>query len=262
MGDSIYKPLIDSMTWSYSRLKSFDNCRYEWYLKYLYGEEPVQNFYASYGSYVHKLIERFYQANISRQDLTLQFLTGFSYSVEGRRPKPEIVEKYIDAGVSYFSSFEPFPYKMVAVEDKIEFDIDDRKFLGFIDFLGEDDGGDLVIIDHKSRDLKPRSGRAKPTVKDVELDEFLTQLYLYSFGVQQKYGRLPKWLCFNCFKSGTFIKEPFCNEAFESAKQWALKTIDKIEQAEKFYPNLDWFYCTNLCGFKNQCCYYESAFGR
>lgn len=256
MGDSIYKPLIASMQWSYSRIKSFEQCRYAWYLKYLYGLREKPNFYASYGSFVHKLIEKYYRDEISHQDLPMTFLVGFPFEVKGRRPKREIVEKYMNAGVSYFERFIPFPFRTISVEEKIGFLIGEKDFIGFIDYVGEEDGS-LVIVDHKSRDLKPRSRKKKPTAKDAELDEFLKQLYLYSAGIEQKYGRLPKKLCFNCFKCGNFIEEDFDFDAYESAKEWALDMISKIEQADEFYPNIDWFYCTNLCGFRDNCCYYE-----
>lgn len=256
MGESIYKPLIDAMQWSYSRLKSFEQCRYAWYLKYLYGLQEKPNFYASYGSFVHKLIEKYYRDEISHQDLFTAFLVGFPFEVKGRRPKQNIVEKYLNAGASYFKNFRPFPFQKISVEEKIGFSIGSKNFIGFIDLVGEKDG-DLIIIDHKSRDLKPRGHGTKPTAKDAELDEFLKQLYLYSVGIEQKYGRLPKKLCFNCFKCGNFIEEDFDCGAYGAAKEWALETISKIETTEDFYPNLDWFYCTNLCGFRDNCCYYE-----
>lgn len=260
MSDSIYKPLIDEMQWSYSRIKLFDTCRYAWYLKYLYGDEEEQNFYASYGGYIHKLIEKYYRDEISHQDLSMTYLMGFLYAVRGRRPKQEIVDRYLEAGLTYFQNFKPFRYDMISVEERIIFDVSGRSFIGFIDYLGAD-GDELVVIDHKSRDLRQRSGRKKPTVKDKELDEFLKQLYLYSAGVEQKFGKFPSKLCFNCFKSGEFVEEQFDKGAYEEAKSWALESIKKIETAEKFYPNLDWFYCTNLCGYKGQCPYYDMAFG-
>ena len=37
MGDICYAPLIDDMTWSYSRVKSFEDCPYKWFLKYIVG---------------------------------------------------------------------------------------------------------------------------------------------------------------------------------------------------------------------------------
>lgn len=247
------------MQWSYSRIKLFDTCRYAWYLKYLYGDREEPNFYASYGRYIHKLIESYFRDEISHQDLSMTYLMGFSYAIEGVRPKQEIVERYMESGLSYFENFKPFRFDMISVEEKIEFSINGRNFVGFIDYLGRD-VDDLVIIDHKSRDLKQRSKRKKPTLKDAELDDFLKQLYLYSVGVEERFGRLPKKLCFNCFKSGEFIEEEFDLDAFDKAKSWALKSIEKIESADRFYPNLDWFYCTNLCGFNGQCPYYEMAF--
>lgn len=260
MSDSIYKPLIDSMQWSYSRLKLFDTCRYAWYLKYLFGENEEPNFYASYGSFVHKLIESYYRDEISHQDLPMKFLVGFSCVIEGKRPKQSIVDKYMEAGLRYFRGFEPFRNRPVDVEARIGFKIGGYNFIGVIDYLGADNGG-LIIIDHKSRDLQQRSGRKNPTVKDKELDEYLRQLYLYSEGVHDAYGIYPSKLCFNCFKVGNFIEEDFDESAFDDAKNWAIGQIKRIESADSFYPNLDWFYCTNLCGYRKQCCYYQTAFG-
>lgn len=260
MSDSIYRPLIDSMQWSYSRIKLFDTCRYAWYLKYLFGEPEEPNFYASYGSFVHKLIEKYYRDEISCRDLQMKFLVGFPFSIKGKHPKQSIVEKYIEAGSRYFKNFAPFPYDMVFVEKEVEFDVGGNKFIGYVDYVGERDG-ELVVIDHKSRDLSPRSGKQKPTAKDRELDEFLRQLYLYAVGIERLTGKLPTKLCFNCFKSGVFIEEPFDAGAFAEAKQWAVDQIERIKEADKFYPNIDWFYCTNLCGYNKQCCYYQTAYG-
>ena len=61
MGDMIYRPLIEGMRWSYSRLHSFEQCRYGWFLKYIHGTKKEEKFYASYGSFVHKLIELYYR---------------------------------------------------------------------------------------------------------------------------------------------------------------------------------------------------------
>lgn len=52
-------------------------------------------------------------------------------------------------------------YSMVDVEKRVDFDIDGIRFVGYIDYLGIDDDGEFHIIDNKSRDLKPRSGRKK-----------------------------------------------------------------------------------------------------
>ena len=130
--------------------------------------------------------------------------------------------------------------------------------MGFIDYLGEMDG-EYYIVDNKSRDLKPRSKRKTPTVKDKELDEMLIQLYLYAGAVKQKYGKFPKSLCFNCFKTGVFIEEPFEYKKYLAAENWALESINYIENCSDFYPWIDFFPCRYICGVNNECCYYEGG---
>ena len=147
---------------------------------------------------------------------------------------------------------------MISVEEKIDFKIGGLNFTGRIDYLGEEDG-DLVIVDNKSRDLKQRSKREKPTLKDKELDSMLRQLYIYAEAVRQKYGRLPKLLCFNCFRTGVFIEEPFNEDAYHEALSWAQSKVEEISGADEFYPNREFFSCYYLCGLSNHCCYDREA---
>lgn len=256
MSEMIYRPLIEDMVWSYSRIKCFEDCPYRFYLKYISGCKEAPQFYASYGSFMHKLIEEFYKGIIAKEEMLTKFLFGFQENVLGRRPKESTVEKYIQLGVEYLKHFSPFPYNMVAVEKKVEFELGGKKFIGFIDYLGEKDG-EYYIVDNKSRELKPRSGRKKPTVKDQELDEMLKQLYLYAAAVKQEYGKFPKALCFNCFKNQVFIEEPFSEKTFSETVEWFLKTIDDIADENDFLPYLDFFSCNYICGVNNECCYYE-----
>lgn len=256
MSEMIYRPLIEDMTWSYSRIKCFEDCPYRFYLKYISGCKEAPQFYASYGSFMHKLIEEFYKGIITKEEMLTKFLFGFQENVIGRRPQQSTVEKYIQLGIEYLKGFTPFPYNMVAVEKKVEFELGGKKFIGFIDYLGKKDG-EYYIVDNKSRELKPRSGRKKPTVKDQELDEMLKQLYLYAAAIKQEYGKFPKALCFNCFKNRVFIEEPFSEKKFSETVEWFLKTIDNIADENEFLPYLDFFSCNYICGVNNDCCYYE-----
>lgn len=254
MGNISYKPLIDDMIWSYSRIASFNDCPHRFFLRYIKKYEDEDRFYASYGSFIHKLIERFYRKEITKQDMLTTFLVDFSKEVRGVRPDGATVQKYIEAGCEYLSSFSPFPFKMIDVEKQVRFTIGEYQFVGFIDYLGERDGG-LYIIDNKSRDLKPRSGKSKPTAKDKELDLMLRQLYLYSVAIEQEYGTLPEALCFNCFRTGVFIKEQFDIQKYEETKQWAIDSIKRISETEDFEPNRNFFSCFYICGVSDHCEY-------
>ncbi len=256
MGEVSYKPLIEDMTWSYSRVSCFEECRYKWFLKYIHGSKEKPMFYASYGSFMHKLIEMFYRGEIEQGEMKTRFLLDFKDEVQGDRPSDKIVQSYIEKGLEYLASFRPFPYSMIDVEKYVVFQIDDIITQGYIDFLGENDGG-LYIVDNKSRDLKPRSTRKKPTKKDEELDEMLRQLYIYSAAIKQEFGEFPKGLCFNCFKSGVFIEEPFVKSAYDEAVGWFKRSVDELINIDSdgFYPNIEFFGCRYLCGVQDECCY-------
>lgn len=258
MGDISYKPLIEDMTWSFSRVQSFDSCPYKWFLRYIKGWKEDDTFYASYGTFIHKIIQMFYEGKLSATQLPVYYLSNFKQEVRGNKPKEETVRKYINSGAEYFRNFKPFPFDYVAVEKKVEFQIDGIPFVGFIDYLGEKDG-EYYIVDNKSRDLKPRSMRAKPTKKDLELDEMLMQLYLYSIAIKEEFGKYPKELCFNCFKNGQFIREPFVEKKLEEAKRWAVDAIRRIENEEAFKENEDVFKCSWLCGYADRCEFHQDS---
>lgn len=254
MGDISYKPVIKDMVWSFSRVSSYEDCPHRWFLRYIKQYKEKDKFYASYGSFMHKLIERYYKGDLKKEDLFSEFLINFSKRVKGERPKEETVKKYIEQASEYFKNFTPLPFQPVAIEDKVCFEIDGIPFVGFIDFLGEEDG-EYIIVDNKSRDLKPRSNRQKPTVKDKELDEMLKQLYLYSEAVYQKYGKHPKELCFNCFRTGVLIREPFVMEHCQNTIKWVKKKIEEIYEDSDFLPNQNFFSCKYICGVSDECIY-------
>ena len=227
-------------------------------MKYICDEQDKPMFYASYGSFIHKIIEKYYKGEISKPEMKTMFLFDFSKEVRGDRPSDKIVENYIKKGIEYLEGFEEFPYTMVAVEDKIHFDIDGLHFVGIVDYIGKTDDG-FVIIDNKSRELKPRSNRKSPTKMDLELDEMYRQLYLYSYAIKSKYGEFPKKLCFNCFKNRTFIEEDFNKSKFDETIDWVKHVIDDIKSTdtEDFYPSIDYFGCSYICGLSDCCCYAE-----
>lgn len=254
INDISYKPLIEEFTWSYSRIKCFEQCKWQFFLKYIRGCQEEDTFFASYGSFMHEIIESYYTKGLTNDEMLEEFLINYQDKVVGRPPKNVKRESYLQKGIAYIESFKPFPYEMVAVEERINFDINGIPFVGFVDYLGEKDG-EFYIVDNKSRDLKPRSGRATPTKSDEVLDDMLVQLYIYAHAVMQKYGKLPTALCFNCFKTQQFIIEPFDELKYQKALQWATESVGMIEDYVEFYEKsyYDYYQCSFLCGLQHDC---------
>lgn len=260
MGDVNYRPLIEDMTFSYSRINSYNSCPYGWKLKYIDQYRKEWKFYSSYGSLMHRILEKYYNGKLAKPQLPVEFLTRFSTEVKGARPSGNVVESYVNKGLDYLRNIEDFGLNTLAVEKFINFDINGIPMVGVIDYLGEKDG-DIYLIDHKSHELKQRSGRVKPTVKDSELDNYLRQLYLYSVAVKQEFGKEPKYLCFNCYRNKTLIKEEFNELKFSEAIDWAVRIVETIKDDTDFEANYDYFYCRWICDQTQNCDVFEDYSG-
>lgn len=246
------------MVWSYSKVSCYEMCPKRWFLTYIMKKPDSDMFYASYGSFMHKLLEKFYNGDITQSEMLFEFLSGFKTNVKGKRPKESTIKNYINSGVNYIKWFTPLPYKILGLEKRVRFKIEDREFVGVLDFIGEDESdGEIIICDNKSRKLKPRSSRKTPTQNDMELDKMLRQLYLYSIAVHDIYGKYPKELIFNCFNNNTIIKEPFKEEALCDAKKWALDSISVIREDSDFFADPEFYKCEWICGVCDSCddCY-------
>lgn len=264
MGDISYEPLIRDMNWSYSRIRCFADCKYKFYLKYIkYPKKPrPEMFFSSYGKFVHELIADFYAGRKTASQCHLEYLANFKERVRGRAPSDRVFANYFKSGSEYFKHLEPSPNRMVEIETRTQALIGGVRFLGFIDRLEEKPNSDLVVVDNKSRNLKPRSGRRIPTKADEELDEYLRQLYIYAAFVHEKYGKFPTELVFNCFREGLYIVEPFREDAYQDAARWVGDMVDTIAVETEFRPNMDFFKCENICECKDSCEYYQLNFAK
>lgn len=254
-----YEHIISDMKWSYSRMTAFEFCPYKWFMTYIKKVPKTNMFFSDYGSFMHSIIEQVLKGELSREELIPYYMVNYKKEVVGKKPSAKIAQSYYDQGFSYLENFE-FPYEPIAVEHHAEFKIGDYAFTGYIDCVARDEDGGIIIVDNKSRALKPRTTRKKPTKSDAELDDFLRQLYTYAIPVKEIYGEYPKRLEFNCFRTQTWISEPFILERLEETKAWAIQTIQTIAKNDNWPARPEYFKCANLCeiGGAGQCEYYDA----
>ena len=103
-----YAPLIEGMTWSYSRLSTFEDCPYHWYLKYINPvgeEEPL--FFSSYGSFIHELLADYYSGKADKLSLRIKYLTEFDDRVPARAPSTSVFKSYFLSGVRCLDELKP-----------------------------------------------------------------------------------------------------------------------------------------------------------
>lgn len=248
-----YDFIIKDMTWSYSRIKAFSDCKYMWFLKYIVESDKKRLYFSDYGKFMHKILEMYLTKVLTKEELVNYYISNFYTEVVGKSPNLKLYQNYFKKGLDYLYTIE-FPHKnILSVESEIKFNIGGYPFIGYVDVISDDDG--IAITDHKSRDLKPRTTKKKPLKSDLELDEYLKQPYIYSVYIKEHFGKYPKRLEFNCFKAGTYIVEEFDVSRFEDTKKWALYEINRITNNDTWNPNLDFWRCNYLCDVCDSCEY-------
>ena len=255
IGDNDF--ILDQMIWSFSRLQSFENCKYEWYLNYIEceNENKCSNIFAEFGTFCHMILQKYFNYELQKYELA-EFYKEY-YEDFVKTPcfmKNDMSSKLYDEGLKYFSNITLEPNKMdiISVEQEYIGTIGKYKFRGIIDLLYKD-GNNFVIMDHKSaRSPLTKNGIVQKSCVD-KVKEYKRQLYLYSMFIYNKYGVYPKYLEWNFFRSNQIYRIYFDNNEYQESINWAQSVIDRIYQEDKFEPNQEFFYCSHLCDFRVSC---------
>lgn len=254
-----YKFIIDTMTWSFSRLDSFDQCKLGWKKKYIDCEEGESNAFASYGLLQHKLHEEYEKGLLDPLAIAFEYENRFDDAVPEDFPYnkyTDLKESYFYKGLEYWENFNPDNLigdgEIVASEKKVEFEIEGYPFIGFIDlWIKEDDKN--ILCDHKSASISFTKKTKKPTKSSAEkMKHYERQQYLYSKALIDQ-GIKVDYLAWNFFNQQMVYKIPWNEKDYNEAVQWALDTIHKIENETEWNENYDYYYCHNLCDCRNSC---------
>ncbi|RKI83871.1 hypothetical protein D7V90_08250 [bacterium 1xD42-87] len=254
--------VMDTMTWSFSRLNSYYNCAYEWYLHYLECNKSENGFFGEYGSFIHKILEKYISGELSLFDLNQYYEENFNESVPHDAPPNKYVDirqSYYDKGIEYLNNIDLDldRYEILGVEKEIHFTIEDKDFVGYIDLLVKDrETDEIIIIDHKSASIKILKNGSISKTDQKHFLEFKRQLYLYSIPIVKEYGSVSK-LKWNMFKDQKWIEIPWKQEEYDEAIQWAKDTLKLIENESLWLPNQDYYYCNYLCGQRNNACEFK-----
>ena len=236
--------------YSFSKLSSYYTCPYGWWLRYGEHKSGIGNAFSSYGTFVHSLMERYANGEIEIWELPVLYEWEFDTAIPEKFPWNKYVvlrDSYYAQGLEFLKSFQGYDkYHILGVEQAFDkyIDDDDWIFMGIIDLIFEDENGDLIIRDYKSK--------AK-FANDTEKKEYARQLYLYSMYVKEKYGVFPKSLQFLMFRKQMLVTIPFNVDDYDEAVQWAKNTVRVIRDSFEFPPKCDLFFANNLCNHREYC---------
>jgi len=231
------------MRWSYSDITLYEQCPYAWYLKHTLPRDVRQNnVYGQYGSYMHELLEKYEKGEWLLEEMVEAYTDGYQAAVTLPFPKGSeaSVDKYYQQGLDYLLQFEGYEeYDIVAVEYEANFEFGGHQFLGYIDLILKNNAGEILIVDHKSAGKFDR--------------KMYKQLYMYSKPVMDLLSKWPTYLAFNMFRINDTKVETFDPMRFHEVEKWARNVIYKVQDDQEYLANPDYFYCRNICNYREQC---------
>lgn len=253
----------DETVYSFSRLSTFHQCRYEYWLTYLADRENKlpneDNAFNLYGSFCHGLLEKWANGELAEFELLPIYEDEFDVQVSEDFPPNAFADlhaSYYNDGWQFFHDFEGLPhqYDIVSAEQEFETEFEHFKLRGFIDLILRDrETGGFVILDWKSK--------AKFKSK-AEQREYALQTNLYAKYIFDTYGVWPEKMIFYHFRKQTMTEIPFKTADYLEAVHWAEKTVEEIEKTEDWnvpYTETDAkgasFFCNCLCGYRRNCPY-------
>lgn len=263
MTDEGLKFVLDTMTWSFSRLDSFANgCKYAWKLTYVDCVTGTENFFSEYGSFLHHILEMYSKGELSLFELNSYYEEHFDEAIPHDAPPNKYIDvrqSYYDKGYDYLSNIDLTldKYEILGIEKEVRFEMFGKNFVGYIDLLLRDKKtGKIIIVDHKSASIKILKNGKISKSDQSHFDSFKKQLYMYSYAVMQKYGEVSE-LWWNMFRDQTWIKIPWTQEEYDSTIKWIKDTLDAIEKEVEFLPNCDKFFCWYICDHREDACKYK-----
>ena len=250
------------MRWSYSRLSSYRNCPYEFYLNYILNDPdlylPEGNFYAENGSLGHEVLEKVFRKELSADQAAEYYVDHLSELCY--KTKETTMNKKINACIDYFATVDfdwLRDYEILGVEKEMRFNLFGYDFIAYIDLLIQDKKTkEIMVIDHKSSAYPlTKAGKVAKNHEDT-FAGYKRQAYIYAYAVHEEYGQYPVSIAWNYFAdNGRWVEIHFNESEYEETLQWAKETIEAIQAEEEFPGNPQFFYCTNLCNFRNSCEY-------
>ena len=221
-------------------------------LQYVDGLKPKDRWYFSFGTTMHRCVERFFKISTPPPpslEALLQFYEqnwlskGYESDEEETRHRDygrEILTRFWEIHSADFQ----LP---VAVERMFYIDIDGIKLRGFIDRVDKLESGGLSIVDYKTN---------KELFSADYLEEDL-QLTLYQLAAVQTWQLPVERLTLYHLRSNTACSCPPRDEArLEQARQLVLEVAENIVQ-ERF-PAIENQYCP--CDFPEHCPYYRHQY--
>lgn len=214
---------------------------------------------------MHGILEKYFNGLITIPEMRELYVADYDTNVTCKFPYNRFVdmaESYYQDGLEFLEKFRGLSenYVPIGVEMEARLPIGGYDTVGYIDLLLEDRNGGLIIVDHKSK---------KKFHSKAEEESYRRQLLFYGIYVKELFGKYPKYVDFDMFRSRKHVIAKFDEAECDAVKEWFLGTIERAIEDEEFKDKIeincydqfksldsfkkDDFFCNEICGVREHC---------
>lgn len=259
------KDILSRMVWSYSSVNSFKTCKAMFSFSYLEKiKDREGNIFSDFGNLTHYVMEEYFKGNVEIYELDKLFNDNYEKFVTYNAPtslqKFNYEENTKEKILKFFNSttIDSSEYEVLAMEDKIEYEIDGIKIVVKPDLIiKRKSDGRVILWDYKTSTYSKDShsgyayqcslyAKIYEIVKGVHVDE-MNILY---FKETSKPRNKP-------IVYGRFISLPYDENVLDRF----VSEVKEILNSDSWEATTDDFFCKNLCSFRSFCPDKIEAFG-
>jgi len=194
------RPLVN-VELSFSDLKYFFECPYQFKLRFLYGFNPPLHEALGYGRSLHNALAEIHQRALAGSRITDEAVPGLlDTHLHVRYAYPELeanLRRSAEAALDrYLKEHGPQLDKLLHAEEVVELTLEDGIVVhGRIDLIKRTDTNEVVVVDFKS-------------VERAQAEEITRlQLHVYALGYEQRFGRRPDLIEVHNLDHGGSVRE-------------------------------------------------------
>lgn len=161
--------------YSISRLDTFDNCKYEYWLRYIDKEIPQNNIYGFLGTKVHSFLERIQNGEEINFEIELNKAFDEADFLDLHFSSENVENKWKSNMLAFAKSYRPLD-KKVDTEKWFLINLEGHYIQGFIDLIIYNDDGTISIVDYKTSTKYNKN----------DLKEKGRQLVLYAIAMEKE----------------------------------------------------------------------------
>ena len=269
--------------YSYSKLGTYHNCPYSYKLIYQNHVKRSNGVYGVLGSTLHSIMERLEHNKISKEDALKEWRTEvdiLDFAGELNFPTENAKNNYLKDVELYLEYFKPldFTNKESLVEQEFEIELCNVTIMGYIDLaILDHDKKEITIVDyktssksgftkdklvHKCHQLMLYAKAMQLTYPDYKIIE--TKFDMCKYGRNKKTGKVKERKDIPIDKMEEyeryFISIPFNKENYKVFEDYVSDSLEKINKAiyeNEWKPEINMFFCKNLCGVSDNCEFYQ-----